>query len=493
MNRRIRYIRSQLKNNFEILVLASFLLGCVVVNDISINMTYSIVIFGIILVTVFFNPKMIFIMIFLAFGFLRATMFENDFVSGINKYYGQEIHLTSEVVTYPEVKEREQLIIVKPISAIQGSNHIQIKHGFVQVKVNKYEQISNGQIISFDIVLEKPENFSDFNYIDNLKSKNIHAIGVASNIQIEDEEGGIIGRIGSFRNKIIFKISQSLVDPHAKLLSGMLIGTREQFSESFANSLSITSTSHVIAVSGYNISLVSNSILSLSGLINRRILIYSSYLFLGVFIVMVGIDNIPAFRAFLMGSLIMASKLIGRRVNSLKVLVFVAMILHILNPYTYKSLSFQLSFAATSGLMLGTDTIEAILAKFLPKRFISELSTTLTALLATFPITFSSFGKVPVYGLIANVLIAPLVPILTILGVAWLTLGEISEPVALFFRGLLSVNLDIMVGIIRYLSSLPIADLTINSSLQLPLLCLYLVIAIVLFERSFRNSLFIND
>lgn len=493
MNKRIRYIRCLWNNNFEILVLISFLIGCGVVIDMPIIITYIIPILVILLVEVFFCPKVILIMLFFVLGFFRASIFERQFESGVATYYDQKIRLTSEIVNYPEVREREMLLVVKPLSIKQGSHQSKIKHGLVQVKVNKYAQVTSRQIISFDTVLEKPENFSDFNYVDNLRSRNIHAIGVASNIKVEDENKGFIAILGAFRNSIILKINQSLVDPHSKLLSGMLIGTREQFSESFANSLSITSTSHVIAVSGYNISLVSNSILSLSGLINRKILLYSSYFFLGVFIVIVGIDNIPALRAFLMGSLIMASKLIGRRVNSIKILVFVAMILHMLNPYTYKSLSFQLSFAATSGLMLGTNMVETFLGKIFPKGFIEELSTTLTALLATFPITFSSFGKIPVYGLIANVLIAPLVPIITILGVAWLLLGAINDYVSIFFEGLLNINLGIMVAIIRYLSGLPYADLALDFNSRLPFWGFYLLLVAILFERSFRNSLSIDD
>ena len=493
MKKRVRYVKCLLGNNFEILVLASFLAGCVVIIDMSNFLTYFILMMGVFLIGVLFNPKIIFILLFFALGLFRATVFESQFESGISAYFDQKIRLTSEIVNYPEITEREMLLVVKPLTVQNGFFDGNIKQGLVQVKVNKYEQLSNGQIISFDIVLEKPENFSDFDYVDNLRSKNIHAIGVASNIKSEKRDKGLVGKISAYRNNIISRIGQSFVDPHSKLLSGMLIGTREQFSEAFANSLSITSTSHVIAVSGYNISLVSNSILSLSGLINRKILIYSSYFFLGVFIVMVGVDNIPAFRAFLMGSLIMASKLIGRRVNSLKVLVFVAMILHILNPYTYKSLSFQLSFAATSGLMLGTNMVETFLSNILPKRIIAEITTTLTALLATFPITFSSFGKIPVYGLVANVLIAPLVPIITIVGVAWLVLGSINDYVSLFFEGLLSINLGVMVSIIRYLSELPYADLSLAVNSKLPLWGLYLALLVLLFERGYRNSLFIYD
>lgn len=493
MHKRVRYFTCLLNNNIEILVLASFLVGCVVLIDMSDYLAYFTVGLFVLLIGIMSNPKIIFIILFFALGLFRATLFQSQFDSGISAYFDKKVRLTSEIVNYPEVKEREMLLVVKPLTIQIGSHDKSIEHGLIQVKVNKYEQLSNGQIISFDVVLEKPENFSDFDYVDNLRSKNIHAIGEATNIKIQNNDKGFIGEIGTFRNNIISRIDQSLVDPHSKLLSGMLIGTREQFSETFANSLSVTSTSHVIAVSGYNISLVSNSILSLSGLINRKILIYSSYFFLGVFIVMVGVDNIPAFRAFLMGSLIMASKLMGRRVNSLKVLVFVAMILHIMNPYTYKSLSFQLSFAATSGLMLGTNMVETFLGRILPKRIIAELTTTLTALLATFPITFSSFGKIPVYGLFANVLIAPLVPIITILGVAWLVLGSINHYVSLFLEGLLSTNLEIMVSIIRYLSELPYADLSLAISSNSPLWIFYIALLVLLFERGYRNSLFIND
>lgn len=493
MHRRILYIRCLVSNNFEVLTLVSFLVGCMVVIDMNSDMIQIIIMLGVLLIGVVLDPKVIFIMLFFSLGIIRTNIFENQFEYGISAYYNQKVRLTSEIVNYPTINESEMLLVVEPISIMQGSQERKIDHGLVQLKVGRYEQFGKGQIISSDVVLEKPENFSDFNYIDNLRSRNIHAIGVASNISIEPTEEGLVATLGAFRNNIILKINKTLPDPDSKLLSGMLIGTREQFSESFANSLSITSTSHVIAVSGYNISLVSNSILSLSGLINRRILIYSSYFFLGIFIVIVGVDNIPAFRAFLMGSLIMASKLLGRRVNSLKVLVFVAMLLHLLNPYTYKSLSFQLSFAATSGLMLGTNSIETLLEKVIPKRFISEISTTLTALLATFPITFSNFGNIPVYGLLTNVLIAPFVPIITILGVTWLVLGSISDYVSLFLEGILSTNLWIMVSIIRLLSKLPYADLSVDINSMLPICAIYIGLVLLMFERSYRNSLFVND
>jgi competence protein ComEC len=439
-------------------------------------------------------PRIFVLYMFFLLGVARVIHASNIDIEHIKYHLDNYLTIEAKVVSYPQIKNQEQILILQPRSIINKNVESKIKDGRVQLKLSKYFNINKGDVLKYSTLLESPENFDGFDYNEYLKSQNIYGLSKnPSNLVIFQGESLIENKITNLRKRIISEINTSFYDPHAKLLAGMLIGTREQFSPEFANNLSITSTSHVIAVSGYNISLIVVSILRCSGYINRRLLIYFTSLCLTFFIAIVGLDNLPALRAGIMGYVTLVSFLLGRRNSGVFVLLLVAGILHIHNPFTYRSLSFQLSFAATFGLMSFSALINTSISRILKMKIGEEIATTLTAMLLTFPVTFSNFGKITTYGLFANLLIAPLIPIITFLGIIFLLVNIMDTPITSVVRALLWGSLELMVRIINRIASLPYSDIVIDSNLDKVGIASMVLIAIIFFELKYRDYCIKND
>lgn len=490
---RYAYLGSRINIHYKSLLFLSFIAGCIAANEIPEVLYLKPLWIGVVLVSVI-KPKTILCIVFLLLGAARVVFLNTDSVNHISFYTDRDVTVRAIVSAYPASKGLEKTLVLKPYELSLDGKNVPIKHGYIQGKISKYIAVNKGDKIEFNTFLEKPQNFEEFNYVEYLKSNNIYATAKGfKELKITDSSNRLDKIVNDIRTSIVTRINKGLPDPHAKLLAGMLIGTREQFSTDFANNLSITGTTHVIAVSGYNISLVITSILSLSGFVNRKTLLYLSYVGLIIFLLIVGIDNLPAFRAGIMGFVTLTALLTGRKTTGVFALSMVAALLHLQNPFSYKSLSFQLSFAATAGLMVLSRNISMLLKNILPSFIKEEFSTTLTALIVTFPITFGNFGKLALYALFTNLLIAPLIPFITFSGISWLILDSLNNTLGFLIKGFVWAALELMVRIVDYIAALPKADITYTQETTKFVIASIILIILFLFESSYRNYLSRND
>jgi len=108
------------------------------------------------------------------------------------------------------------------------------------------------------------------------------------------------------------------------------------------------------------------------------------------------------------------ARLIGRKTSGIWVLFITSLIMLIINPYIIFSLSFQLSIAATTGLILYCQPLETIIIKLLPKRklfkwFAGVIVQPLAAQILIMPLMLHYFGTTNLLSIIANMAVAFLV------------------------------------------------------------------------------------
>jgi competence protein ComEC len=137
-------------------------------------------------------------------------------------------------------------------------------------------------------------------------------------------------------------------------------------------------------------------------------------------------------RAALMFSLFIVANISGRRTPTLNLLAAAAIITLLINPLVLKEVGWQLSYSAVCGLILARPAIVAF-----RNRLWQLVSVSVFATLATLPIVATTFHRLPVYFLIANIIIIPLAGVLLFLSLMymivpcditawplhWLTLG----------------------------------------------------------------------
>lgn len=231
------------------------------------------------------------------------------------------------------------------------------------------------------------------------------------------EESAICSICVCIRNNINIRIKGVVPSPSSELLLGTTLGINELKSNPrFNDVLLSTGTVHIIVVSGFNLSLILNKFLSVLSR-NKN---FISYLLLQIcafiYALLTGLHP-PILRALLMASLTLWAQYLGRNTNQLHVLYLSAAFIVIFNPSMLADLSFQLSYLATLGLIIGSPPLEKLLAYLLGTNFFSkDTATSLAAQMFVLPVLLIYFNKFNVFSPIVNGLILWSIPYLTIVG-----------------------------------------------------------------------------
>lgn len=249
--------------------------------------------------------------------------------------------------------------------------------------------------------------------------------------------------------------------PSQGLLLGILIGERNALPYSLSEAFKKVGLTHLTAMSGYNISLVSVlvfSILIWLGL-ERKQAFYFSLLAIMFFTIFVGAGS-SVLRASLMGSLILVLRHVGRRLQKYLLLLYTAAFLAMFNPFILLDVGFQLSFAATIGIFY----IEPILSRRFPSFFLKNyFHPTFAALLAVEPIILYYFGSVSFIAPISNALIIPLIPVIMFLGFSAVMISFVSVTLGKIFAIAPWLLLVFMEKMTFFFAKLPFASIQTNS------------------------------
>ena len=244
--------------------------------------------------------------------------------------------------------------------------------------------------------------------------------------------------IYELRRKIEEVYRRSLPEPQASLLSGIVLGTKSGMPDDFYDSLRKTGTLHVVVASGMNVSILAGTLVSFLLLfISRRLAVILSFILIWFYVVLAGAEA-PVIRAGIMGTLAFLAQGLGREEDAWRGLGLAAVILLFLNPQNLFDLGFQLSFAATFGILLQSNKLCLFfgpgfsrLLQRLPRQIRSDFSQTLGAQIVTLPIIILNFGYYSVFSPLVNLLVVPILPWIMRLGLlvavggqifAWLTL-----------------------------------------------------------------------
>lgn len=255
--------------------------------------------------------------------------------------------------------------------------------------------------------------------------------------KVDGVEKGFLG----LRERILGLFGKFLPEPHAALLKGIVLGTKSSLDFGFFEALRKTSTLHVVVASGGNIAIFAGGFLNmLSTLIGRRRAIWPTLALVWFYVFFVGWQ--PAIvRAGIMGSIAFLAQAMGKQFDAPRALFASAGFMLLWEPQWLFDLGFQLSFAATAGILAFTSGISRFLLRVIGgmgdmgiMRVMREsLATTLAAQIAVSPLLFFAFGQISLIGPLVNVLVLWTVPFIMLggiimgdMGVMWEPLGQIS-------------------------------------------------------------------
>jgi competence protein ComEC len=295
--------------------------------------------------------------------------------------------------------------------------------------------------------LEIPYQDENFSYRKILARRNIYSVLSASRVGVLETGAAhpLKRRIYRWRNQALDVLDQLWPDPEAALLAGILLGVESGIPGPVRDAFRETGTTHIIAISGFNITIVAGLITSL---LRKAFRPWGAALGaaagIGLFTVLVGAD--PAVvRAALMGGSALFARQIGRRQHGLTAAALASLLMAVHDPLILGSISFQLSLAATLGLVLYAEGLQArlerVLSRWMPAGAVQKVSRpfseyvlfTLAAQATTLPLLVYHFHQLSWSAVLVNPLILPLQPgvmilggTALILGVIWLPLGRLA-------------------------------------------------------------------
>jgi competence protein ComEC len=291
-----------------------------------------------------------------------------------------------------------------------------------------------GEHLSFACALSRPENFDPgFDYRMFLAARGTgYACDRVEHLTPLSERTLLRSALAVARSSLERTIGELFPEPEAGLLKGLFIGGDALAPETKAL-FAKTGLSHIVAVSGYNMSLVAESLI-LFGLVLglwRRMAI--KFAVFGVALFLLFIDGSAAsLRAALMAWFAFAAYFVGRPSASWNGLLLAATGMLLVDPLLVRyDVGFQLSFLATVALLVLADWFDAFafFRTWYGKGAALFFATCLIEIF-TAPVILSTFGTVSVIAPLANTLTLPLVPLAMLCGGVAVALGFLVPPLA---------------------------------------------------------------
>ncbi|MEK7631487.1 MAG: ComEC/Rec2 family competence protein [Patescibacteria group bacterium] len=276
-----------------------------------------------------------------------------------------------------------------------------------------------------------------------------------------------IGWVTNVRAGFLEKLIAAMPEREARLGAGMLLGDVAEPAKDLVQQFRRAGINHLLAVSGGNLAVVLTFISVLGA--SRWSRTTNALVVLIVapgFCLLTNVEP-SILRASVMAILAVGVQRLGRPAQAMNILVAAATLLIWVWPgLLWQSVGFQLSLAATFGLVAFSGPMEKILSKHLPTSIATVLAATLGATLATLPPSLVTFGQVSIIGPLVNVLVVPLVPlVMACIGLV-AVVSVILPPVAPFAGSSAWAVLWAIERVVALASSLPAASVLLPTAIS---------------------------
>ncbi len=290
-------------------------------------------------------------------------------------------------------------------------------HGRVLVQAPPFLLVAYGDRLLLSGVLAVPKSSPGFSYRDYLARQGIYVLleKVGTVQPLPGHGGSFFARaLAEVRAWARARLETLLPEPESSLLVGILLGSRTSIPATVQEAFSRSGTSHILAISGWNINIVAAFLAALGKRLPRRTsfaLVLSGIL---LYTLLVG-AGAAVLRAALMGVLYVIAQQAGRPGHALTALLASAWAMTLWNPGLLWDLSFQLSFAATLGMLLFVPAWTSAWPRC-PAMLSESLAATLSSQLVTWPLIALYFRQFSLVVPLANLLACPALAPLMLLG-----------------------------------------------------------------------------
>lgn len=461
---------------------------------------YLFIIISIILASLFYRQPKIVTFSFVIIVFFLGIWRTDHSLQEINRLDqdGQTFSGVVMVVKEPEAKDNFLQIVGE------------IKSGEMQgVKIfwnsGLYSEFQYGEELKMECLLKIPESKNaDFNYQMYLAKDGISYQCQGPKIEKTGKNiGSVIYKdLISLKNKLADNISRVMPQPEGALANGLIFGGSADLPKKVSDNFSRTGMTHIVAVSGYNVTIIAEYLILLGIFIGlwRKQAFWFAIVGIALFVLMVGAPS-SAVRAGVMGGVLLWAMKNGRLANSTNAILLAGSVMLFLNPLLLRhDIGFQLSFLATMGIVwlapffesdtkIEESSYRAFMKKYDFLDWQGTILLTLSAQIFVTPIIMFNFHKFSIISLLANLLILPIIPLSMLLVFLTAVAGLFSYYLSLPLAWLAFLPLKYEVAVVNFLGNWKWASLEVDNFSWWWLVGWYLVLAVVII-RSDRRKIY---
>jgi len=342
----------------------------------------------------------------------------------------------------------------------------------ILVRLRAADAYTYGDTIAFQGTLTSPKNFDEFDYVTYLKKQGIRSImpfpeeaNLESLTLSQMERISILlhRKLQQIKNKFESAVQRSMPEPEAAYVQGILLGSRTNIPQALRDAFATTGTSHILAISGYNIAILAEMIMA--GILfwfRRRVAFWITMVVIILFVIITG-GSASVVRAAIMGILLLFAQGYGRLYSSKHAIALAAAVMVFFNPFVLVfDIGFQLSFLAVLGLIYLYPIFKYYLRRWRESDFKDLILMTLAAQTMVLPALIGYFHSLPLLSLAANILVLPFVPMLMGLGFA----AGLAGILVMFLGRIVGVFAwalaHYQISVIEWFAALPMAAVAIS-------------------------------
>ena len=276
------------------------------------------------------------------------------------------------------------------------------------------------------------------------------------------------------RQRFFVGVKTALPEPAASFGLGLLVGIRALIPKAMQTELTLVGLSHLVAVSGYNLTIIVAAVDRALKRAGRGVaLVVSLWLIIGFLIVTGASASIV--RASLVSVLSLLASFYGLRFNPLTLILIAAGTTAAVQPGYLTDLGWLLSFLAFFGILVVAPAVEARLGH--PKSVLIRLFIeSFTAQVLTLPLILFMFGQLSIVAPLSNLVILPLVPLAMAVSFVAGLAGMLVPAFAGWFAWPAMLVLTFITKTIDQFAALPWAGRTDHISLTVMLIMYALIL-----------------
>ncbi len=414
--------------------------------------------------------------LFLQFRYPQPAV--NDISKYVSEFQGNFVTITGKIINNPSLNSQNKVRFLLQVNQVKNLTATVFGKLYVTVPILQGTGLTPGQNITITGSLYEPPtnlNPGGFDFKKYLAKQGIFAgLKGVKITEYGEQKWGFY----QLRQRIVKAQIRFLSSPVGPLVSSIVLGGKAvDLPTDIKDNFIQVGLAHILAASGFQIALLLGVLIKLiSGFSDRNKLILGAILII-FYVTLTGVQP-SIIRAAIMGFGALIGMVTDRKVKRFSFLILTAFMLLIINPLWVFDLSFQLSFLATLGLLTTVDPIVNKL-DFLPPTIANLIAIPLAANIWCLPLLIYVFKSVSLYSILINIIISPLIEIISLIGMLSAVLALIFPLLGSLIAVVLYYPTLLLIFLANFSVTLPYSYLAIGQISLFQLIIIYAIIILL--------------